>query len=62
MQQLEVLVGRIGGADDGERLREQIAEVTTQANQLSKETNTLMKRLVSVSNENVCSFASLLAQ
>uniref|UniRef100_A0A9J2PG10 t-SNARE coiled-coil homology domain-containing protein n=2 Tax=Ascaris TaxID=6251 RepID=A0A9J2PG10_ASCLU len=52
VQQLEVLVGRIGGADDGERLREQIAEVTTQANQLSKETNTLMKRLVSVSNEN----------
>ncbi|VDM42824.1 unnamed protein product [Toxocara canis] len=52
LQQLEVLVAKIGGAEDGELLREQIAEVTAQANQLSKETNASMKRLVGVSNEN----------
>ncbi|VDK45947.1 unnamed protein product [Anisakis simplex] len=52
VQQLEVLVAKIGGGEDGERLRESIADVTAQANQLSKETNMLMKKLVNFSNEN----------
>lgn len=53
MQQLEVLGGKIGSSDDGEQLRDQIAEVTSSANTLSKETNTLMKRLVELSNDQV---------
>ncbi|VDO65433.1 unnamed protein product, partial [Onchocerca flexuosa] len=51
VQQLEVLGGKIGSSDDGEQLRDQIAEVTSSANTLSKETNTLMKRLVELSND-----------
>uniref|UniRef100_A0A915PQX5 t-SNARE coiled-coil homology domain-containing protein n=1 Tax=Setaria digitata TaxID=48799 RepID=A0A915PQX5_9BILA len=51
VQQLEVLGGKIGSSDDGERLRDQVAEVTSSANTLSKETNTLMKRLVELSND-----------
>uniref|UniRef100_A0A0R3S1S8 t-SNARE coiled-coil homology domain-containing protein n=1 Tax=Elaeophora elaphi TaxID=1147741 RepID=A0A0R3S1S8_9BILA len=51
VQQLEVLGGKIGSNDDGERLRDQVAEVTSSANALSKETNTLMKRLVELSND-----------
>lgn len=51
VQQLEVLVSKIGGPEDGERTREQTAEITSSANQLSKETNSLMKRLVNVSND-----------
>lgn len=53
MQQLEVLGGKIGSSDDGEHLRDQVAEVTSSANALSKETNTLMKRLVELSNDQV---------
>ncbi|EJW86231.1 SNARE domain-containing protein [Wuchereria bancrofti] len=51
VQQLEVLGGKIGSSDDGEHLRDQVAEVTSSANALSKETNTLMKRLVELSND-----------
>lgn len=53
MQHLEVLGGKIGSSDDGERLRDQVAEVTSSANTLSKETNSLMKRLVELSNDQV---------
>lgn len=53
MQQLEGLGNKIGTSDDGERLRDQVAEVTSSTNQLSKETNTLMKRLVELSNDQV---------
>lgn len=53
VQQLEVLSGKIGSSEDGERLREQLAELTSSANLLSKETNTLMIRLVELSNDQV---------
>lgn len=58
MQQLEVLGRKIGGSEDGERLRDQMAEVTSSANQLSKETNCKMKRLVELSNNQVPSITS----
>uniref|UniRef100_A0A0N5AYS3 t-SNARE coiled-coil homology domain-containing protein n=1 Tax=Syphacia muris TaxID=451379 RepID=A0A0N5AYS3_9BILA len=51
VQHLDALVAKIGGPEDGERLREQIAETTAGSNQLSKDTNSLMKKLVTLSNE-----------
>lgn len=52
--------GKIGSSDDGERLRDQVAEVTSSTNMLSKETNALMKRLVELSNDQVSSAADFI--
>lgn len=53
VQQLEALVAKIGGSDGAESLREQIADLTSTSNHLSKDTNGLMKKLVQLSNEDV---------
>ncbi|VDD89709.1 unnamed protein product [Enterobius vermicularis] len=52
VQQLEALVAKIGGSDGAESLREQIADLTSTSNHLSKDTNGLMKKLVQLSNED----------
>ncbi|VDN06489.1 unnamed protein product [Thelazia callipaeda] len=50
VQQLEILDRKIGGTKYDERLHDQLAEVTSSANILSKETNILMKSFLELSN------------
>ncbi|MFH4982875.1 hypothetical protein AB6A40_009584 [Gnathostoma spinigerum] len=51
VQHLESLISKIGSNDDDDNLREQIKTVKASASATSKYTNTLMKQLVTLSND-----------
>jgi syntaxin 12/13 len=51
VQNLEVLVERIGGPQDNNRTKESMNELIHRCNGLSKQINTLMKELVGISND-----------
>lgn len=59
VQNLNVLVDKIGGAEDTEEFKNDMSKLIQESNSLSKSTSSLIKSLVTLSNDNVRFFCNI---
>lgn len=58
VQNLNVLVDKIGGAEDTDEFKNDMSKLIQESNSLSKSTSSLIKSLVTLSNDNVKFFCN----